>query len=57
MGDEKRRVVRGGKISFSEGGGINIVFEPKYRPLDTVVAPVEFPVSCYTHQIFFWIFV
>jgi hypothetical protein len=21
------------KISFSEGGGINVVFRPKYRPL------------------------
>jgi hypothetical protein len=57
MGDEKRHVMRGGKILFSEGGGINIVFGPKYIPLDTVVAPVEFPVSCCTHQIFFWIFV
>jgi hypothetical protein len=34
MGVEKRRVARGGKISFSEGGGgINIIFGPKYRPL------------------------
>jgi hypothetical protein len=34
MGVEKRHVARGGKISFSEGGGgINIVFGPKYRPL------------------------
>jgi hypothetical protein len=30
---EKRCVARGGKISFSEGGGINKVFGPKYRPL------------------------
>jgi hypothetical protein len=35
MGVEKRRVARGEKISFSEGGGggINIVFGPKYKPL------------------------
>jgi hypothetical protein len=26
--------MRGEKISFSEGGGINIVFGPKYRPLE-----------------------
>jgi hypothetical protein len=32
MGVEKRRVVRGGKISFSEGG-VNIVFGLKYRNL------------------------
>ncbi len=31
---EKRRVARGGKnIIFRRGGGINIVFGPKYRPL------------------------
>jgi hypothetical protein len=29
----KRHVARGGKIYFSEGGGINIVFGPKYGPL------------------------
>jgi hypothetical protein len=34
MGVEKRRVARGGKISFSEGGGGNIVYRPKYRPLN-----------------------
>jgi hypothetical protein len=41
MGVEKRRVVGGGKISFSEGGGggINIVFGPKYRPLSRGSAP------------------
>jgi hypothetical protein len=33
MGVEKGCVARGGKISFSEGGGINIIFGPKYRPL------------------------
>jgi hypothetical protein len=31
---EKQRVARGGKnIIFRRGGGINIVFGPKYRPL------------------------
>jgi hypothetical protein len=31
---EKRRVARGGKnIIFRRGGGINIVFRAKYRPL------------------------
>jgi hypothetical protein len=31
---KKRRVARGGKnIIFRRGGGINIVFGPKYRPL------------------------
>jgi hypothetical protein len=34
---EKRAVAREGKISFSEGGGINIVFGPKYRPLTICV--------------------
>jgi hypothetical protein len=35
MGFEKRHVARGEKISFSEaGGGINIDFGPKYRPLN-----------------------
>ncbi len=35
VGVKKRRVAREGKISFSEGGGgINIVFGPKYRPLN-----------------------
>jgi hypothetical protein len=35
MGVEKRHVARGGKnIIFRRGGGINIVFGPKYRPLD-----------------------
>jgi hypothetical protein len=34
MGVEKQLAARGEKISFSEGGGgINIVFRPKYRPL------------------------
>ncbi len=34
MGVEKRHVGRGGKnIIFRRGGGINIVFGPKYRPL------------------------
>jgi hypothetical protein len=34
MGVEKRHVARGGKnIIFRRGGGINIVFGPKYRPL------------------------
>ncbi len=34
MGVEKRCVARGGKnIIFRRGGGINIVFGPKYRPL------------------------
>jgi hypothetical protein len=34
MGVEKRRVARGGKnIIFRRGGGINIVFGPKYRHL------------------------
>jgi hypothetical protein len=33
MGVEKRRVARGGKISFSQGREINMVFGPKYRPL------------------------
>ncbi len=34
MGVEKQRVARGGKyIIFRRGGGINIVFGPKYRPL------------------------
>jgi hypothetical protein len=34
MGVKKRRFVRGGKnIIFRRGGGINIVFGPKYRPL------------------------
>jgi hypothetical protein len=39
MGVEKRRVARGGKISFSEGegGGENIVFGPKYRPLQKYI--------------------
>jgi hypothetical protein len=33
-GKEKGRKGKGEKISFSEGGGgINIVFGPKYRPL------------------------
>jgi hypothetical protein len=27
----KKSVARGGKISFSDEGGINIVFGPKYR--------------------------
>ncbi len=31
MGVEKRRVA-GGNIIFRRGGGINIVFGPKYRP-------------------------
>jgi hypothetical protein len=35
MGVEKGHAARGGKISFSEvgGGGKNIIFGPKYRPL------------------------
>ncbi len=34
MGVEKRCVAGGGKnIIFRRGGGINIVFGPKYRPL------------------------
>jgi hypothetical protein len=34
MGVEKQHVVRRGKnIIFRWGGGINIVFGPKYRPL------------------------
>jgi hypothetical protein len=34
MGVEKRHVARGGKnIIFRRGGGIDIVFGPKYRPL------------------------
>jgi hypothetical protein len=33
-GVEKRHIARGGKnIIFRRGGGINIVFGPKYRPL------------------------
>jgi hypothetical protein len=31
IGVKKQHFVRGGKIS--RGGGINIVFGPKYRPL------------------------
>ncbi len=35
MGVEKRHVARGGKnINFRREGGINIVFGPKYRPLN-----------------------
>jgi hypothetical protein len=37
MGVKIRRVVRGGKISFSQGG-INIVFGPKFRPLQICVS-------------------
>jgi hypothetical protein len=38
MGVEKRHVARGGKnIIFRRGGGINIVFGPKYRPLEQLV--------------------
>jgi hypothetical protein len=34
IGVKKLHVLRGGKMPFSEGGGgINIVFEQKYRPL------------------------
>jgi hypothetical protein len=33
MGVKNQRIVRGGKISFLEGGGIIIVFGPKYSPL------------------------
>jgi hypothetical protein len=33
MGVEKLRVARGGKNFQKGGGGINIVFRPKYRPL------------------------
>jgi hypothetical protein len=39
MGVEKRHVARGGKIYFSERGGINIVvFGQKYRPLQEQMA-------------------
>jgi hypothetical protein len=37
MGVKIRRVVRGGKISFSQGR-INIVFGPKFRPLQICVS-------------------
>jgi hypothetical protein len=38
MGVEKCRVARGGKyIIFRRGGGINIIFGPKYRPLSATV--------------------
>ncbi len=39
MGVEKQHAVRGGKmIIFRKGGGgINIVFGPKYRPLKSLV--------------------
>jgi hypothetical protein len=40
MGVEKRRVARGGKISFSEGGGINIVFGPNVDPWYLTFNPV-----------------
>ncbi len=41
MGVKKKACRRGGKISFSErGGGINMVFGPKYRPL-ALWAPVS----------------
>jgi hypothetical protein len=41
MGVEKRRVSRGGKnIIFRKGGGINIVFGPKCRPLHRCVFQV-----------------
>jgi hypothetical protein len=33
MGVEKQRVVRGEKYHFQKRGGINIIFEPKYRLL------------------------
>ncbi len=32
-GSRKTCVARGRKISFLEGGGINVGFGPKYRPL------------------------
>jgi hypothetical protein len=35
---EKRHVARGGKnIIFRRGGGKNIVFGPKYRPLGRIL--------------------
>jgi hypothetical protein len=38
MGVEKQYVTRGGKnIIFRRGGGINIVFGWKYRPLEVPV--------------------
>jgi hypothetical protein len=49
MGVEKQHVARGGKISFSEGGGgeINIIFGPKYRLLRKNVNRYPVPVSVF----------
>jgi hypothetical protein len=41
---EKQCVPRGGKnIIFRRGGGINIVFGPKYRPLPHWLARYSMP--------------
>ncbi len=37
MGVQKQHVARGGKNIIFRGGGINIVLEPKYRPLTPVL--------------------
>ncbi len=48
---KKRRVSRAGKnINFRRGGGINIVFGPKYRPLGWRVKDSGLPGISYRHE-------
>jgi hypothetical protein len=57
MGVKKRHVARGGKnIIFRRGGGgINIVFGPKYRPLIFSVLLFSFTILMYILSPFFFL--